>query len=200
MAQLQFFALRTDIESILRFVYEETDCRVFESYSRPGHELREFPSFSDLLNSDVLASHHGRYLLRLLSRSIGCEPIIRQHTLKKTGQSRQSIIGPGLYQIGESGRLDIQNDALKWSIFSHYNEAGAKNVYGEEQTQDIDWKRMRRISGQIQRHIKNKLAVASVGSRPVLADAYRAMDDSLTLWVGPGIVGKGSDRLELHDV
>ena len=56
---------------------------------------------------------------------------------------------------------------------------------------------MRRVSGKIQRHIKNKLAVAKVRTRPVLPAAYEGLNDSLTLWAGPGVVDKSSDLLEI---
>ncbi|MEO0574355.1 MAG: hypothetical protein AAF004_02745 [Pseudomonadota bacterium] len=201
MAQLDFYALRSDIETILEFVFEQTDCRVFESYSRPSHELREFSSLDSLRGSDFLEANHGRYFLRLLSKSINCEPIIREFTLTKTGQKRQEVNGPGMFQIDEGHRLDTQGDALSWSTFRHWNEAGAKqrSSFPDELLETVDWKRMRRISGQIQRHIRNKLAVAKIRTRPILPDAFRVLDESQFLWAGPGVVAKGSDRIEVYD-
>ncbi len=201
MAQLDFYALRSDIELVLAFVFDQTDCLVFESYSRPGHELREFSSLDSLRESDFLEANHGRYFLRLLSRTINCEPAIREFTLTETGQIRQEINGPGMFQIVEGHRLDTQENALNWSTFGHWNEAGAKqrSSYPDDQLEAVDWIRMRRISGQIQRHIKNKLAVAKVRTRPVLPGAYNGLDDSLVLWAGPGTVDKSSDHLEVYD-
>lgn len=184
---------------VLEFVFDQTDCRVFESYSRPGHELREFTSLESLRESDFLEANHGRYFLRLLSRTINCEPIVREFTLAKTGQTRQEVNGPGMFQIVEGHRLDTQDYALNWSTFGHWNEAGAKqrSNYSDDQLEAVDWKRMRKISGQIQRHIKNRLAVAKIRTRPVLPGAYSGMGDSLTLWAGPGVVDISSDRLEV---
>lgn len=186
---------------VLEFVFEQTDCRVFESYSRPDCELREFSSLESLRESDLLEANHGRYFLRLLSRTINCEPIIREFTLTKTGQTRQEVSGPGMYQIVEGHRLDTESDALSWSTFGHWNEAGAKerSNFPDELLESVDWKRMRRISGQIQRHIKNKLAVAKIRTRPILPDAFRGLDETLTLWAGPGVVNKASDRLEIYE-
>ena len=201
MAQLGFYALRSDIELVLEFVFDQTDCRVFESYSRPGHELREFTSLDSLRESDFLESNHGRYFLRLVSRATNCDPIVREFALTKTGQKRQEINGPGMFQINEGHRLDTQENALNWSTFGHWNEAGAKqrSNYSDDQLEACDWKGMRRVSGQIQRHIKNKLAVAKIGTRPVLPGAFTNLDNSLTLWAGPGVVSKASDRLEVFD-
>lgn len=200
MAQLDFYALRSDIELVLEFVFDQTDCRVFESYSRPGYELREFLSLDSLRESDFLEANHGRYFLRLLSRSINCEPTVREFTLTKTGQTRQAVNAPGMFQITEGHRLDTQDDALSWSTFGHWNEAGAKqrSNYPDDLLEAVDWKRMRRISGQIQRHIKNKLAVAKIRTRPVLPGAYKGLDESLTLWAGPGVVSKSSDSLDVY--
>jgi len=186
---------------VLEFIFDQTDCRVFESYSRPGHELREFPSLDYLRESDFLESNHGRYSLCLVSRSINCDPIVEEFTLTKTGQKRQRINGPGMFQINEGQRLDTQENALNWSKFAHWNEAGAKqrSNFSDDQLEGVDWKGMRRISGQIQRHIKNKLAVAKIGTRPILPGAFTGLDDSLTLWAGPGVVRKASGRLEIFD-
>jgi hypothetical protein len=200
LAQLDFYALTSDIEQVLAFVFDQTDCRVFEAYSRPGHQLREFPTLNDLRDSDFLETNHGRYFVRLLSRSINVDPIIREFTLTKTGQLRQEVNSPGMFQIVEGHRIDIENDALSWSTFGHWNEAGAKqrSSYPDDLLEAVDWKMVRRVSGQIQRHIKNKLAVAKIRTRPVLPAAYEGLNDSLTLWAGPGIVDKSSDRLEVY--
>ena len=199
MAQLDFYALSSDIEQILAFVFDQTDCRVFEAYSRPGRKLREFRTLDELQESDFLEANHGRYFLRLLSQSIKVDPIIREFILTKTGQSRQEVNSPGMFQIVEGHRLDAQNDALSWSTFGHWNEAGAKqrSNYPDDLLESVDWKAMRRVSGKIQRHIKNKLAVAKIRTRPILPAAYEGLNDSLTLWAGPGVVDKSSDRLEV---
>ena len=46
MPELQFYAARQDIVTLLEFVYGETDCRVFEAYSAPDSEPREFGSIA----------------------------------------------------------------------------------------------------------------------------------------------------------
>lgn len=199
MAQLDFFALQSDVEDVLEFVFDQTDCRVFEAYSRPGHELREFSTLAELRSSDFLSINHGRYFLRLLSRSVGVDPIIREFTLTKTGEFRQEINSPGVFQIVEGNRVDAVGGALRCSTFGHWNEAGAKqrSSYPDDQLEAVDWKMLRRISGQIQRHIKNKLAVAKLRTWPILPAAFDALNDSLTFWAGPGVVDRSSDHLEI---
>ena len=45
MPQCYFYATESDFEPVLRFVFDELNCRVFETYSKPEKELREFISF-----------------------------------------------------------------------------------------------------------------------------------------------------------
>ena len=196
--QLDFYALRDDIEQVLAFVFDETDCRVFEAYSRPGHKLREFLTLSELRESDYLEANHGRYFVRLLSQSINADPIIREFTLTKTGQFRQEVNSPGMFQIVEGHRLRFKNDALNWSTFGHWSEAGAKQQshYPDDLLESIGWEAMRRVSEKIQRHIKSTLAVAKLRTRPILPAAHEGLSVNLTLWAGPGVVDKSSDYLE----
>ncbi len=180
MAQLDFYALQSDIELLLRFVFDHTDCRVFEAYSRPGHQLREFSSLDSIRESDVRESNHGRYFLRFISRTINADPIIREYTLIKSGQARHVIESPGLYQLLEGTGKDSDTSALARSVFSHWNEAGAKqrSAHPADVLEALDWRKMRRISGQIQRHIKNRLAVAKIDACPVLPGASAVLNVS----------------------
>lgn len=200
MAQLDFFALRDDIESVIKYVFDETDCRVFEAYSRPGFELREFTSLTALPDSDYLDANGGRYFLRLISRSADCDPILREFTLTKTGQQRFKVEAPAMFQITQGDRLNTARDALSWSIYSHWNEAGAKerSYYSDDVLDAVDWRAMRRVSGRIYRFIKNRLAVAKVDHRPVLPCAFSEIDNGLTLWRGPGIVDRTSEKLQVY--
>jgi len=199
LAQLDFFALDEDVEDVLRFVYDQTDCRMFESRSRPGRSIREFPSLQLLLDSDHRDVNHGRFNLRFFSPAANFEPTFREIVLTETGKIKTIFDGVPVYQIVQGGYLDTEDDVLRWSTFSHWNEAGAKqrSTIPDEVLEQVDWKALRRVSGQIQRHIKNRLAVAKVRTRPVLSHAYSSMADGLRLFGGPGIVDSSSSRLEV---
>jgi len=71
MANLDFFATRTDHEALIRFLFGSTNIRIFESYSESGRELREFRSFEELTAAfDVgadLAGSGSAVLLQLWS-------------------------------------------------------------------------------------------------------------------------------------
>ncbi len=199
LAQLNFFAVTSDIELVLDFIFEQTDCRVFEAYSRPAHRLREFSSLAELQTSDVLEVNHGRYFLRMIPRGVGTEPKVRTFKLKKTGQKRSEINAPAMFQIVQGGPAKPRSQAIVTSTFSHWNEAGARqrSLYPNWLLARTDWKYMRRVSGRIHRHIKNKLAVAKVGFQPVLPGAFEQLGDTLYLADGPNKLSKDSPELEI---
>ncbi len=199
MAQLNFYAVCSDIELVLDFIFEHTDCRVFEAYSRPARQLREFSSLADIWESDVLAVNHGRYFLRMVPEGVGTKPIINTFTLKKTGEKRSEINAPAMFQINQGGPGGFNSQAIVTSTFSHWNEAGAKqrSIYASSLLRKTDWKHMRRVSGRIHRHIKNKLAVAKVGFQPVLPGAFEQLGESLFLADGPKSLSKDSPELEI---
>lgn len=48
MPNIDFYAAGADFHAVLTYVFEQSKCRVFESYSPPGEELTEFKSIDDL--------------------------------------------------------------------------------------------------------------------------------------------------------
>ncbi len=51
MTDYYFYGDSSDFETILKFVFAEGTCRVFEAYSVPEHELREFHSWAEVAAS-----------------------------------------------------------------------------------------------------------------------------------------------------
>ena len=51
MSNCDFYAVKDDLISLLDFINNETDCRVYESYSEYDKELREFQTTADLLKA-----------------------------------------------------------------------------------------------------------------------------------------------------
>ena len=48
MPSIDFYAVTADIRGLIHAILEETDLRIFESYSRYDMELREFRSYDQL--------------------------------------------------------------------------------------------------------------------------------------------------------
>ena len=200
MAQLDFYATEYDFRSILEFVFEETDIRVFDAYSRIDKEIREFRDLNQLLESDHLVKNHGRFFLRGWSSSVVKEQRVKRIRLEpSTGKFRYSVEGPAVIQFLQGSIREDLDNALYWSTISHWNEAGAyqRAACSDSELDSVDWKMLRRISGRIQRHVRSKLAVAKVDSRPVLENAHDFLRSGRKLWFGPEAIGIDSARLKV---
>src|SRR5918995_6639041 len=110
MAQATFYAARSDELDVLRFVFEETDCWVYEATSRPDHELRRFASLGDVCTAFDLGSDRAdktrTIYLDLWSPSTRGEPTITRYgPTKRDPTFRDVIEGWGLFrlQLGGSG-------------------------------------------------------------------------------------------------
>src|SRR6266853_1466124 len=110
MASIDFYALKEDIRQLVHFIFEETDLRIFESYSEYDKELREFRSFDDLSAAfDLGTDKHGNgsaVLLQLWSSAVMAKVEFERIALKVPGHSfRYRISGSGgliqLYFGGE---------------------------------------------------------------------------------------------------
>jgi len=173
MATLDFFAVRDDLLALLDFIYSETDCAVYESYSRYDSELRQFVSVQQLDAAFVLGNDpHGNgeaILLQLHSPSVAAPPRIERFNLSVPGYSfRYCVESAGLMQLYLGGS---HNEFISQSHFGHWNEAGARQrcVFPAD---EVNWPLQRSLSGKIQRHIKSRLSHAKFQSRYVMAHAF----------------------------
>jgi hypothetical protein len=188
MANVDFYALREDLRSLLHFICEETDLRVFESYSEPDAVLREFRSFHELSEAfEIGVDKHGHgsnVKLQLWSPGVTKDVNIVRFDLKPTKRRphkfRHKIFGVGLIQLHLGGRF---KNLITDSHYGHWNEAGARQrSCGNADA--VDWKSMSRLSGRIQRHIRNKMAVAKVMGRPILPSAFEEVRRGAEVWFG----------------
>ena len=195
MANLDFYAIGQDIIDTLEFIFTETDCKVFESYSEHGKDLREFKSMSECFTA-YNYEFAGSFLLQLWSPSVASKVFFKRIDLdpkKCNGATfRFRVDGWGLMQL-YLGRAKDQE--IEYSHFGHNSESRAKRwepTYIDELglVDDWDWQLLKKISGKIQYHIRKRLAVSKVNSRPILAEAskkhlngyklkYLSVEDSL---------------------
>ncbi|TXK59749.1 hypothetical protein [Alkalisalibacterium limincola] len=180
MAQLDFFAVDRDFYEVMNFVFSETDLIVYEAYSRFDMEIRRFTSVTEL-EAAAEDRRAGGFLLRAWSPAVTSTPIFETFKLKpEVGSHRTTVGGPGLVQFQQG---HVERGHLHFSTFSHWNEAGAlqRGLPGAE---EVNWKAMRKLSGRIHRHLRNKLAVASIRSASVLEHAYAVLGPDLSIWYG----------------
>jgi hypothetical protein len=183
MANLDFYALGDDLRSLFQFLYAETDIVAYELGSMPGENPRHFRSLQELEAVFELGSYQAGYL-QLWSPSVMGAPIIRRIDLKVPPYSfRYAVEGAGLIQLYISGNRE---GIVYHTHYGHWNEAGARER-SIHPADDCNWRALTKLSGRIQRHIRNHLAAAKLYSRPVLNQAFNAVQQRIGLWWGPDI-------------
>ncbi len=201
MASLQFYATPNDHREIVRFVYEETDCQVFEPYSRVNEELRCFANLQSFDSENPAEASHGLLYLALISPSVTSGPVIQKYKLNESagGGFRYKIAQPGVISLQEGGIKDIEGSPLDWSDIGHWSEKGAwqRSSFPDAMLEAVNWKELERVSRKVRYHISNRLAVAKHRSRPILSDAYLKMRDGLCIWIGPGSHDIESGEIQL---
>lgn len=194
MANLDFYALGDDLRSLFQFLYAETDVVVYESASEFDHDARRFASLAELEAVFSLGAYRAAYL-QLWSPSVMARPIIERIELKVSRHSfRYAVRGAGLIQLYLDGGRD---GVIYHTHYGHWDEAGARqrSIYPAD---DCDWRALAKLSGRIQRHIRNKLATAKLYARPVLHQAFNAVQQGHGLWFGPAI--HHADSADIHKV
>jgi hypothetical protein len=193
MANLDFYALGDDLRKLIRFLFAETDIVVYESYSEFDQEARRFHSLDELEAVFKLGSYRAGYL-QLWSRSVMARPVISRITLTNVsgGTFRFAVEGAGLIQLYLDG---IRDGIIYHSHYGHWNEAGARER-STHPADACDWRALAKLSGKIQRHIRGRLAPAKLASRPVLHQAFAAVQQGAGLDYGPNILGADSQDLK----
>jgi hypothetical protein len=173
MAQLEFFAVRPDLQQVTEFLYGETDFRVYELYSAFGQELREFKSFAELDAAfDIGRDRHGHaVLLSLWSPAVMKSPQITRVKLDPKHCDgftfRYTTGGWGAVQLYLGG---LHEKIVTKSHFGHWAERGARS---RGYRSGVDWKALAKLSNRVRYHISKRLAIAKVPGRPVLPAAYK---------------------------
>lgn len=181
MNNCDFYANKDDLISLLDFIYRETDCRVFESYSEFGNDLREFNSTSDLLKVFDLGQckmQHDQILLKLYSPSAKGDFLVEKINLnpeKCQGHAiRYSCGGWGLIQLYLGGIFEPEKKIVH-SHLGHNSEKRAlkwASLYPEYgKPEEWDWKSLSSTSRKIIYHITKKLSDKKEGSRSILFNA-----------------------------
>ena len=169
MANLDFYAVKSDLQKLLAFLYDETDIVIFELSSEFDREIRRFKSLKELENVyDVGQMSKGQLHFQLWSASVTREPEPRKINLKmKDYLFRYSVEGAGLIQLYLGG---VKDNAVGETHYGHWNQAGAE-ARCVLPTADCDWETLKKLSGKIQRFIRG-MAVAKINSRVILPEAF----------------------------
>jgi hypothetical protein len=201
MANVDFYAAKEDLRSLLHFIFEETDLRVFESYSEPDSELREFSSYHELAAAFKLGidehGHGSHVLLQLWSPSVTTDVEVIRFALKPTKARphtfRHNISGIGLIQFYLGG---LFQNMITDSHYGHWSEAGARQRAGGN-PDAVDWDALSKLSGRIQQHIRKRTAVAKVKGRSILPAAFEALKSGIDLRYGPATFHARSPEIQI---
>jgi hypothetical protein len=192
MALCDFYALGDDLRQIFQYLFTETDVVAYESASQPEQPSMQFRSLAEIERAYSLGSYRAGSL-QLWSPSVSTQPNInRQNILFPTRTFMHTVNGAGLMQFHLDGR---EGGIIYHTHFGHWNESGARQrcIYPAD---DCDWAALARLSRKIQHHIRQRLAVARLYTRPVLRQALEAVDAGDGLWwVSGGTVHADSGEL-----
>jgi hypothetical protein len=180
-----FYAAPGDFEPILRFIFEDMDCRVFEAYSRFDHDLREFSRLEEIVDNthsrlEDRSNSKLSFSLMLWPFQASNQVRIRRIELNpaaRLGKYRHTVEGWGLISLQLRGLAEAE---LHPSHTNHNSENRAKKWAGTYKDTMGDpsawnWDIVTGTSAKLNRHIRS-LATAKIGSRPVLPAAKKALD------------------------
>jgi hypothetical protein len=167
---LDFYAVDGDQLAALNAVFEDNRFRVFEVYSEPGSQLREFAS-----PQEIPEEPHGPHLM-LYAIGTGPEPTAHRIELRPGAAGgatyRYRCQGWGLIQL-HFGNV-FMDDELRWSHTNHNTAMrAAKGFAGYPELGDPalwDWPAVSKASNKLNRTIRS-MAISRIGSHPVLPQA-----------------------------
>jgi hypothetical protein len=169
MANLDFYGLKSDLQKLLAFIYDETDIVIFEMSSEFDREIRRFNSLKELESVFTIGQMNKVQLhLQLWSASVMKEPQPRRINLTMKEHSfRYAIEGAGLMQLYLGG---LNQNVIDHTHFGHWNQAGAE-ARSISPAKDCNWEEFKKISGRIQRFIRG-MAAGKLHSRVILPEAF----------------------------
>ena len=199
MAQLDFYANSSDIIDVIDYMFELAPMKLFEAYSRKDHEIREFRSGKDILESSHIEDNHGGIFVRGWWESVTSTPYVKRFNLNPSvGKFRESLEGAGTFQLIKGRPHDLAEYALDLSHFSHWNEKGAfqRANYSDSDISEVNWAEFKSLSNKLHRHLRNKMFNAKLFKRPILKGAYLDLANGGKLFGQPGIYSILSKEIE----
>lgn len=190
MAYCDFYAVRSDILTLLQFLHTQTDLVFYEMYSDMDCELRRFDAVEDVMQvydaeiSGRKARHTASDVFLLLwPSSIAPAPAPHRFDLdyKKTKHHyRYRIGGHGLLRLYLGG---LHDTVLIKSTFGHAYQGDATRRGIRD---GCDYDALRKLANRIQYHIRKRLAVAQTYSGHILQDAFNEYQNGKSFGeVGP---------------
>jgi hypothetical protein len=182
MTSCYFYALDEDRLAIVRFIFDNTDCKIYESNSRNTRTLPSYDSFDDFMAGRKKDIRYGQLRFDLHAPSMkGKIKFERSEWEEKPRQragSSFTVHGWGLIQLNFGGLDDCGIDR---SDVGGNSEKRALNLEGTYRrslgpVSDWDWKAVYSISSKICRFVR-KTAVDKVQGKPVLPAVHKLVSE-----------------------
>jgi hypothetical protein len=180
MPNLDFYAARPDLEAVVDFVMMSAGCEVFESYSVPGSPLRRFHRKEQILEAFDRSAFQELGLVLFAATARGSYRIERFQLVSPEYSKapwRERILGWGLIHLELHG---VRGGQLRHCHTNHNSEARARkweaSCPGLPPLAEWDFREVSRVSGRLNRHVREKLAIARLGSRPILRAAKTLLE------------------------
>ncbi len=199
MAQLNFYATAEDVVDLVNFMFSIARMKLYEAYSRVDGDIRSFECGEDILRSGHIDDNHGRVFIRGWWESVTRNPRVEKFNLKPdVGGFRHVVEGVGTFQITQGWRKDLPGRPLDRSIFSHWNEAGARQraTCTDEDLNEVDWNEFRSLSGKVHRHVRNRISVAKLNQAHILPGAMAYLENGGRLFGYPMMIDIASSAVQ----
>lgn len=188
MPNCDFYAAKDDLERVLRFVFGELSCRVFDAYSEPEKELREFHGLDGVLAAHSVGACENaaaQICLQLWPVSAYGNVNFRRIKLRQKQSVdptfRYCIEGWGLIQLYLGGCND---QTIFHSHTNCFGEKGAHRRYlpsmGLGHPAKWDWTVVTSQSRKLNSFIR-KVATRNEGNRPILPQAHDLVQQGVTM-------------------
>lgn len=182
---LGFFAARDDQIALIEHLLNDLGLKVFELYSRPDCDLREFRSAAEVAEAFPLGhSSTGATAvtsLQLWSPDFAPEPRPERFELdpRRCGGHtfRHRLMAPGLIQLHLGG---LYKAVLTLSTVEHLSETKARA--GKLEC-DVDWPALGAMARKIRYQISRRMASASVPGCAVMQHALALVRTGVSLRV-----------------
>ena len=182
-----FYADKKDKELILKYILNEMDLRVFDSYSPYGQEITEYKTVEEITEKLDLKNGREYAVSLILWNSNFSDKLIFErielNPKKCDGHKfRYATRGWGTIQLYLGG---LDKNRLHHSHIGHFNEKGAlqnetKN-HCNGKVGDWDWKEISKNSRKLKYYIHKKLATEIKGSFGILKFAHQLTKNGIEL-------------------
>ena len=182
-----FYADKTDKLDVLDFVFNETDLEVFDLSSPYGENICQYKSSEELVAKFSLASEDKvAVYFQLWSPRHRGKPVFSKVSLDPRRCNGHTF----RYATGGWGMIQLYFGSVKHGILSlshigHFSQKDAAKREGVNKAfgsiNDWKWDEVQTTSKRLKQHIRNKLAVAKLGTLDILPKAAKLQEQGIEL-------------------